>query len=739
MKLVGDLYRELITQHLSPRSPKIPFYSSVQSKVLDSASDFVPQYWQDNLECPVLFRSAVKLLVASKEHSVHLEIGPHAALGGPLRQIYKETPAARINYVSALIRNRDCVNSFLEAVGQLWALGIPISYPYDPKTANVLSDLPRYPWHYEKSYWAETRVMKNWRFRKHLPHDLIGLRTIEGSDISPTWRNVLRLADVPWLGDHCVGNDIVFPGAAYVAIAGEAIFQISDIRDYTVRDMELTKAMVIYDDKSLEIIVNLQPQRLTSTLNSDWYEFQVLSYDGATWNKHCSGLVRSGRASIFPTKRTASLDRKVSTSRWYTTMSRVGLNYGQRFSGLKNIIASVVGNVVGADIVDEQGVEESLYMIHPATLDLAFQTFMVASTQGVHRKLKTLTLPTFIEELYVGDATRRAIQVNSALVAGRPGIDQGYSYGTSDNEIVFYIKGLQRAPVGIEKPLEPHVIQLQWKPHVDFLKAGDLMELNHDIKDQLQIEHLEKLYVLCAIESRNAIAGLRAVQPHFDKFRDWLDQQFERFQRPEFPLVEDSMDLVCMSSTERQELISKLLEQCNTIGCGAPATAIYRGFIEAANIFEGRANYLDILLQDGVLTGIYDWYNNIWEFKDYMQLLGHLKPQMRILEIGAGTGGLTHKLLEHLKSDFGERLYLKYTYTDISPGFFVQAREKFKDYECIEYRALDISKNPLEQGFTAGEYDLILASNVRAKAFLSFTHSNNNYRYCMLLHPYTQH
>jgi len=716
MALVGDLYCELIKSHLSPRHPTIPFYSSVKSRVLDNASDFGPQYWQDNLESPVLFYSAAKALIASDERNVLLEIGPHAALGGPLRQIHKENPAATINYVSALIRNKSGLNSFLEAVGQLWALGVSISYPFDTKATSVLSDLPTYPWNYDQSYWAETRVMKNWRFRKHLPHDLIGLRTLESSEVSPAWRNVLRLVDVPWLSDHCVGNDIVFPGAAYVAMAGEAIFQINDIREYTVRDVELSKAMVIYKDKPLEIVTNLNPQRLTSVLDSEWYNFQVLSYDGATWNKHCSGLVRSGRASTLPTKRTESFDRQVSASRWYTTMSRVGLNYGQRFSGLQNISARVVGNVARADIIDNQEVQESLYMIHPSTLDLVFQTFTVASTQGIHRSLKKLALPTFIEELYVGDATNKAIQVNSATVASRPGADQGNSYGISENEMVFYVQGLQRAPMDIEKPPEPNALQLQWKPHFDFLNAGDLMELKHDIKEQL--EYLEKLFVLCAIESRNAIVGLKSAQPHFEKFRIWLDQQYERFQQPKFPLVEDSMDLVRMSSSDRRDLIPRVLEQCKASGCWAPATATYRGFIEAASIFEGRTDYLDLLLQDGVLTGIYDWYNDIWEFKDYMQLLGHLKPQLKILEIGAGTGGLTDKLLGHLKSDFGERLYFKYTYTDISSGFFVQAKERFKDFEGIEYKALDISKNPLEQGFNAGEYDLILASNVCTNCFI---------------------
>ena len=157
---------------------------------------------------------------------------------------------------------------------------------------------------------------------------------------------------------------------------------------------------------------------------------------------------------------------------------------------------------------------------------------------------------------------------------------------------------------------------------------------------------------------------------------------------------------------------------------------------------------LDILLQDGVLTGVYAWMNDIWEFKDYIQLLGHAQPQMKILEIGAGTGGLTAKFLEHLKSDYDERLYFKYTFSDISSGFFVQAQQRFKEYAGIEYQALDISQNPLEQGFKPGEYDLIIASNVCFQAstlyFLLFLtmmaptsildRSNHDGRYYMPLH-----
>lgn len=397
MTVVGELYYKFMAKHLSPRSPKIPLYSSVQPKVLHEASDFGPRYWQDNLESPVLFHSAIQTILAgSTECSVHLEVGPHAALRGPLRQNYSENSRS-VKYVSALLRDKTDADSFLEAVGELHSLGVQLSHPSVFENAETLTDLPTYPWHYERSYWSETRVMKSWRFRKHPPHDLLGLRILEGSDVSPTWRNVLRLVDVSWLKDHSVGNDIVFPGAGYVAMAGEATFQIKDVREYTVKEVELSLAMLLYNDKLTEIVTTLRPQRLTSMLDSEWYDFEIVSHDGATWKRHCTGLVRSGCTSAEPPRRTQILDRQVSASRWYKTMSRVGLNYGPKFTGLKNIAASILEKVATADVVDRQEAAESFYMLHPSTLD--FQSLTVAGCQGIYRTFKFLFLPTFIGKL----------------------------------------------------------------------------------------------------------------------------------------------------------------------------------------------------------------------------------------------------------------------------------------------------------------------------------------------------
>ena len=81
---------------------------------------------------------------------------------------------------------------------------------------------------------------------------------------------------------------------------------------------------------------------------------------------------------------------------------------------------------------------------------------------------------------------------------------------------------------------------------------------------------------------------------------------------------------------------------------------------------------------------------------------------LRIVEVGAGTGSATASVLPELPDGRFE-----YVYTDISAGFFAEAESRFGDRGgCIEYRPLDIEKDPVEQGFDAHAYDLIIASNV---------------------------
>lgn len=80
---------------------------------------------------------------------------------------------------------------------------------------------------------------------------------------------------------------------------------------------------------------------------------------------------------------------------------------------------------------------------------------------------------------------------------------------------------------------------------------------------------------------------------------------------------------------------------------------------------------------------------------------------VRILEIGAGTGGTTSSLLPSLPSSKTE-----YIFSDLSPLFLAKAQEKFQAYTFVQYKTLDIERVPATQGFAQHQYDIIIAANV---------------------------
>ena len=94
---------------------------------------------------------------------------------------------------------------------------------------------------------------------------------------------------------------------------------------------------------------------------------------------------------------------------------------------------------------------------------------------------------------------------------------------------------------------------------------------------------------------------------------------------------------------------------------------------------------------------------------------------MKILEIGAGIGGATLPILRSLTSD-SEADFLRYDFTDVSPGFFGAARNLLSEWSSkVTYKALDIELDTVAQGFTEASYDLVIASNV-----LHATHKMDN-------------
>ncbi len=81
--------------------------------------------------------------------------------------------------------------------------------------------------------------------------------------------------------------------------------------------------------------------------------------------------------------------------------------------------------------------------------------------------------------------------------------------------------------------------------------------------------------------------------------------------------------------------------------------------------------------------------------------------RLRVLEVGAGTGGATASILPALPAGRYE-----YVYTDLSAGFFAAPERRFAGFPGLRFEVFDVERDPGLQGFPRGQFDVVLAANV---------------------------
>lgn len=142
--------------------------------------------------------------------------------------------------------------------------------------------------------------------------------------------------------------------------------------------------------------------------------------------------------------------------------------------------------------------------------------------------------------------------------------------------------------------------------------------------------------------------------------------------------------------------------------CGGYLVEVLKGNMDGVKVIFGTTQGREMvsgLYGDSALNKIF--YTMM---QDVLTRLATLIPRnqgpLKILEMGAGTGGTTKYLVPLLA---GLGVPVEYTFTDLSPSFVAQARKTYKAYPFMKFAAHDIEK-PAPKDFIATQH-LVVASN----------------------------
>ena len=150
-------------------------------------------------------------------------------------------------------------------------------------------------------------------------------------------------------------------------------------------------------------------------------------------------------------------------------------------------------------------------------------------------------------------------------------------------------------------------------------------------------------------------------------------------------------------------LLDICLSQYNKILCGEKSPDAVMFPVFSTELVEG-------VFRDNMLSD----YFNILVADTVSSYIEHLKKNgddsvIKVLEVGAGTGGTSVFVTEKIRNFTGIEFY----FTDISKVFVRNFEKKNKEkYPFLVCKKMNIEEEPSVQGFEKNSFDIIIASNV---------------------------
>ncbi|KAL7934338.1 putative polyketide synthase [Trichoderma chlorosporum] len=717
-----------------PSGPSAVWVSSLREGRIMQPKDMRAEYWRDNMVRPVLFSQAVEeVAIKLAPLDFGIEIGPHPALRNPCLKTIENCSGVTLPYTGVMERNGNDTDIFSGALGYIWehfgTRAIDVERLYNtvfPRTAvkDLSKALPQYPFDHSRSFKRESRATKAWlRGTSEKPHALLGKLLAHSTTTTLQWQNFFKTSDMDWIDGHGLQGQTVFPGAGYAVMAMEAALHAigsQTVRLVEVLNLSIDKAVTFEDESSLvEMVLTLTVESSERLGNQAVFTFDI---DSCLARE--SGLSTSASGRVVLTLGPTSPDAlpvardepphmgKVNIGSFYSLLSKIGYGYTKEFRGIstmKRADSQSCGTIAWPNLAPA--------ILHPAGLDVAFQSFIGAYTAPGDGRLRTLLVPTQIDRIAVNPLL--AVQANkigevefnsATLPAGEGRIGGDIEVFVSDTRsTVLQVEGLAFKPFSPPSAADDHNLfsALTWGPYrtTTLLEQNEYRTTQRDNDLTIVMERLTYYYVKFFLSQLTAQDRENAAATHFRYHIAWSERVLAQAKGGEHWCYSPAWE------ADKAESIADIIADYMR---DPTIRLIQRVGETILTALREDINPFDILDRDGLLTEFYgatESYGIVYRyFADLIGQIGHRHQNMNILEIGAGTGGATRHVLG---ADKGFS-FNSYTFTDISSAFFDQARAEFEPShpDKLIFRPLDVRRDPEQQEFVPHSYDMIIASNV---------------------------
>nr|OQO31268.1 hypothetical protein B0A51_01022 [Rachicladosporium sp. CCFEE 5018] len=695
--------------------PHPEWLSSVHQGKVMRAEDVTATYWRDNLISPVLFSQAVEQAVVDfNPLEMAIEVGCHPALKGPCLATIQAAVNMELPYVGCMERKGNDILAFQAALGFLWQRSGPAGFDathwlsiMSPRATaeSTTKSLPRYAWDHSKTYSIESRATRNHLHDISGRHPLLGKLSGNSTSSSLQWHQYLRQRDISWLDGHQLQGQTVFPGAGYAVMALEAAEHVANgrpIRLLEILDLSIGKAITFDDEDSmveLQFIMSALPEQTSDTV--------VMSFSCDSCLAKEQQLLWSAGGKIVITLGEANADalpkgtvepphmNSVYIDAFYSELAALGYGYTKDFRGLQTVKRADKqsrGTIKLATFAEH----DRALILHPATLDVAFQAFIGAFMYPGDGSLTSLHVPVAISRIAVNPyliaqahAAAKDIHFSSAITPNLRQMIGGdpFSPPTADDDKKLFQKWVW-GPYDVDPVLA--------KPE---LRANDTEK-----KAAYDLERLVFYYVRSYLARRSTLVPAGSMPAYMEHCDRWCTHVLAIARSGGHPWYETNWE---------QDTADLVAVVCKSV-IGIPDTEIIRRtgeYLLAGDIDPG--SFFGVLNHDGLLTTFYETNmsskpgNSL--MVDLVRQLSHRYQNMDILEIGGGTGGATKHVMKGCEGAFNS-----YMFTDISADFFESAKSIFPGElgDRADFATLDITSEPTAQGFSAASYDLIIAANV---------------------------